>query len=269
MIYRIMLISACFYLLLCSSFVHASDATPEGQLGPSYKGWLWFEDKELEKKVKQRKNSMTPVEAMKSNEELKLKMEEKRNVMIANPTPETVRDYTEMEKVMWERAFALEKAYNEAKFKYPEIFDKSENPVNVHAVKFKRSQEQQKLAIKIKSFAKDFELVVFTKAGCPYCKEFAPILKNFGIQYGFDIEEVTINGELTGEFSGRAMPSLAKQLKIEVFPTVVAVSNDGKTAFELIRGYVSIPELEEYVSLAKDYIDSEHRKKTERAHENK
>ena len=97
--------------------------------------------------------------------------------------------------------------------------------------------------------------MLFSKGSCSYCKEFAPILKRFGEDYGFKIEELSIDGEMTGLFIGKTIPELAKKLGIEATPTTVAISKDGKHAFEMIRGYVTTMELEEYTILALDYVE--------------
>lgn len=49
---------------------------------------------------------------------------------------------------------------------------------------------------------------------------------------------------------------LAKSLGITAFPTVIAISNDSKEAFELIRSYVSISELEEYSLLMIKHLEN-------------
>jgi len=158
-----------------------------------------------------------------------------------------------LEEIMWKRALALDSAYREAKFMYPELFDKLKDPTNVHAVKFKRKLEQESIESKIKIFAGEFDLVLFSKGSCPYCKEFAPILKRFSQDYGFRIEEVSMDSEMTGLFEGKIMPNLALKLGITATPTVVSISKDGKHAFEMIRGYVTTSELQEYALLASDY----------------
>ena len=255
--YQPMVVLIC--LLILAAWV--SSATPlDNRLGPKYRGFLWFEQKELEQKQQQRKKQNRPLtksQAQRINEDLKEKLEEKRSIMLANPTAETVRDYTIMEEEMWRRAFALEDAYREARFKYPDLYRQNENPTNVHAVKFKRQQEQQETLRKITAFARAYDLVLFSKEGCPYCTEFAPVLKSFSEIYGFSTEEASSSTKITGFFKGKSMPHLAITLGIEAFPTVVAISKDNKHAFELIRGYASISELEEYTILAMDYLKKE------------
>jgi thioredoxin-related protein len=96
----------------------------------------------------------------------------------------------------------------------------------------------------------------FSKGDCKYCKEFAPILKDFSDTYSFVTEEISIDGKMTKLFNGKKMPNLARSLGIEATPTIVAVRKDGKKAFEMIRGYVTISELEEYAELAKNYAEN-------------
>lgn len=226
-----------------------------------YRGWLWFEEKELEAKEHKRKQEITSEEADNEIETLKMEMDKKRSIMIARPSAENVKEYVELEEIMWKRALALDDAYREAKFKYPELFDKLNDPTNVHAVKFKRKLDQDKLRERIKEFANTYDLVLFSKGSCPYCKEFAPVLKHFSDTHGFNTEEASVDGEMTGLFSGKTLPHLAKQLGIEATPTVIAISKDGKYAFEMIRGYVTTRELEEYTDLAINYSKSLNQKK--------
>lgn len=236
------------------------DHQNSGFFNQRYKGWLWFEEKEKirpeDNKTEEQDHAkeITSQEAQRENEELKARLDEKRSIMIARPSPEAVRDYMYYEKIMWEKALALDGAYRQAKFQYPEYFDRLKDPQNVHAVKLKRKLEQESLEGKIKDFGKKFDLVFFSRATCKYCHEFAPILKRFGEFYGFNIEEVSLQGDLIGSFPGKYMPDLAVKLGIEATPSVVAISKDRKTAFELIRGYAAYAELEEYVGLAGDYV---------------
>ncbi len=219
-----------------------------------YRGWLWFEEKQLEKPNSRAETSITPEEAANEIEELQKKMEEKKNIMITRPSPENVLAYVQIEDVMWKKAMLLDDAYRQAKFRYPEYFDKLKDPVNVHAVKYKRKLDDEVKANKIKDFASQFDLVFFSRGNCGYCTEFAPVLERFAEMYGFSVEEASIDGDMSGLFTGKKMPDLAVKLGIEATPSVVAVSKDGKNAFELIRGYVAMSELEEHVGLADDFV---------------
>jgi conjugal transfer pilus assembly protein TraF len=236
--------------------VENSTVSQDSFFNQRYRGWLWFEEKELEANARKRKQEITAEEADDEIETLKIEMDKKRSIMIARPTAVNVKEYVELEEIMWKRALALDDAYREAKFRYPELFDKLNDPTNVHAVKFKRKLDQNKFHERIKEFANKYDLVLFSKGSCPYCREFAPVLKHFSETYGFNTEEASVDGEMTGLFSGKTLPHLAKQLGIEATPTVIAISKDGKSAFEMIRGYVTTRELEEYTDLAINYSKS-------------
>jgi thiol-disulfide isomerase/thioredoxin len=216
-----------------------------------YRGWFWFEQAQ-EIKTK-RNDNITSEEAAKEIEDLRINMDQTRNIMITRPTSKNVLNYIKLEQKMWSRALKLDEAFREAKFKYPEYFDKLSDPTNIHAVKFKRKIEREKLEKNIRSFASKYDLVLFSKEDCKYSKSFSPVLQKFGSEYGFLVEEVSIKGELTGYFVGKKIPNLAAKLGIKETPTIVAISKKGDKAFEMIRGYASISELQEYTELANNY----------------
>jgi thiol-disulfide isomerase/thioredoxin len=138
---------------------------------------------------------------------------------------------------------------------YPEQRDLINNPVNVHGVKTKRAMQEEQNTQKIKELAKNFDLVLFFSDSCKYCTLLSPVLKNFVEQYGFHIDAISATGSKHEYFKTANVPELAMSLGITAFPTVIAVSHDSKTAFELIRGYVSASELEEYSLLAAKYLE--------------
>ena len=97
--------------------------------------------------------------------------------------------------------------------------------------------------------------ILFFSDSCKYCALLSPVLKSFGEQYGFHIDAVSSNNVKHEYFKTTNAPQLIERLGITAFPTVIAVSHDSKTAFELIRGYVSISELEEYSLLAAKHLE--------------
>ena len=176
-------------------------------------------------------------------------------MMLARPTPQNVKAYRDKEKQMWDQADSLHAAWDTANLLYPDQRDLINNPVNVHAVKAKRAMQEEENTQKIKELAKEFDLVLFFSDSCRYCALLSPVLKSFGEIYGFHIDAVSNNGSQHEHFKTAASPELIERLGITAFPTVIAVSHDSKTAFELIRGYVSLSELEEYSVLAASYLE--------------
>ena len=233
-----------------------------------YRGWLWFEEpckEELQdlKTSKPLSNNITPAEAREEIGKFARELEELKFVMMARPTPENVRAYREKEKLMWDHALVLHDAWDMANLMYPEQRDLINNPVNVHAVKAKRAMEFEANQQKIRELAKDFDLVLFFEPTCKYCALLSPVLKIFGKQYGFNIEAVSASGVQHEYFKTSKATGLAQSLGITAFPTLIAISHDSKTAFELIRGYVSLSELEEYSLLAIKYLEARNEQKAD------
>ncbi len=177
-------------------------------------------------------------------------------MMLARPTVENAALYRAKEKQMWDKAMVLHEAWEMANLLYPEQRDLLNNPVNVHAVKAKREIDRKEQQEKIKELAERFDLVLFFQEGCNYCQLLSPVLYSYGESYGFNISAVSIDGSKHGLFETRTSLELVTRLGIETVPTVIAVSHDSKVAFELVRGYVSVSELEEYGALAVDYLRS-------------
>jgi conjugal transfer pilus assembly protein TraF len=250
------LISLFIFFQLVASTANANQNFFEQR----YRGWLWFENKEKAsadspRNQNNRASDITPLEAKEEIEQFAKELEELKFMMLARPSPENVKAYRDKEKQMWDQADDLHEAWDMANLLYPEQRDLINNPVNVHGVKAKRAIQEEENTQKIKALAKDFDLVLFFSDSCKYCALLSPVLKNFGEQYGFHIDAISATGSKHEYFKTANAPQLIESLGISAFPTIIAVSHDSKTAFELIRGYVSASELEEYSLLAAKYLE--------------
>jgi conjugal transfer pilus assembly protein TraF len=235
----------------------------QGFFEERYRGWFWFENKPLVlEKQKQAINSeqnpdISPEQAKAEIEQFARELEDLKFMMLARPTPQNVKAYRDKEKQMWDQADSLHAAWDTANLLYPDQRDLINNPVNVHAVKAKRAIQEEENTKVIKELAKEFDLVLFFSDSCRYCALLSPVLKSFGEIYGFHIDAVSNQGSKHEHFKTVTSQELIERLGITAFPTVIAVSHDSKTAFELIRGYVSLSELEEYSLLAARYLEAQ------------
>lgn len=244
------------FMLLSNCYSYAQNFFDE-----RYRGWFWFENKPITKEnktplLKREQNpDISPEEAKAEIEQFAKELEDLKFMMLARPSPENVKAYRDKEKQMWDQADSLHAAWDTANLLYPEQRDLINNPVNVHGVKAKRAMQEEQNAKKIKELAKDFDLVLFFSDSCKYCALLSPVLKSFGEIYGFHIDAVSNNGSKHEHFKTVTSQELIERLGITAFPTIIAVSHDSKTAFELIRGFVSLSELEEYSLLAAKYLE--------------
>ena len=256
-----LLLSFAFCALVFSACISeargASDQS--GFFKQRYRGWLWFEEKTKEHKSLtpqeyKQSDQITPEGAKAEIEQFAKELEDAKYVMLARPSPKNVKAYKDKEAEMWKAAMKLQESWDMANFLYPEHQNLINEPINVHAVKLKREIDRADDEALITDLAKNFDLVLFIKGNCKYCKAFEPVLKTFGETYDFKIEAITMDNTSSEYFHAVAMPSLVKDLGIDAAPTLVAVSKDGQVAFELIRGFASISELEEYSTRAAKYL---------------
>ena len=232
-----------------------------------YRGWLWFESPSVTEQVAGTtrkedkvgilpKDELTPLAAKAEIEQFAKELEELKFLMLARPTPLNVKAYRDKEQAMWRQAEMLHDSWDMANLLYPEQRDLINNPVNVHAIKARRAKMQEEDSEKIITMAKKFDLVLFFAPDCRYCQALAPVLQHFALTYGFKVEAISLDGSEHEYFTTSNAPELISRLGITEFPIVIAVSHDSKIAFELIRGYVSIAELEEYSLLAIKHLAS-------------
>lgn len=223
-----------------------------------YQGFYWFEDKQKDKKRDIKLEDITPEMAANNMEIRKKQLNEFRNIMFElifqkagnEEIYKAVKNYKQLEKEMMDNAVKLAVAWESVNFTHPDILDRINNPVNVQANKLKRSHVAEQNIIKIQEFARMFDLVLFEQKECIYCQEFKPILTYFIKIYGFNLEIIE---------SGTEYDQIVEKLSIKSAPTLIAISKEGKAAFELIRGLSTLSELENNILIATELLESGHK----------
>lgn len=217
----------------------------------SKRGWFWFEDKRNDDAKKEITN---PRDAKLWVEQFKQELEDARNLMFASPTVKNTANYMKLEDAMWEQGIKLYDAYEMAKFKYPKLAKLDTNPTNVAGVRIGRSEKQRNMESFTTSLANEFDLVIFRSGNCRYCTAFEPLLRDFSLQYGFKVEAVSVDETKSVYFKTEHLPDLAKALNIESTPTVLMVHKTKPIRFELMRGFLSMQELENRFEVVKEYL---------------
>ncbi|NRB10199.1 MAG: conjugal transfer protein TraF [Rickettsiaceae bacterium] len=219
-----------------------------------YRGWLWFEDKEkklakqqkeliISKKVKE---ELAGVQARKDIEQFKEELARLKYMMLRYPNNiNHVLRYKQKEAIMLNNALLLAETTRMVNFLNPNLNDELANPLNLYGRRIKQeidTAKQKQILIKL---AKEVELFLFFSNRCPYCMTLNKHLAFFAKKYNFKVEAISLDGSINKYFKTYHDKALAKALKLEVMPTVIAVTKDSKIRFELARGAVSISDLEE------------------------
>lgn len=224
-----------------------------------YKGFYWFERKEKsrDKKEASKLAPLTPEIAASRLEKRTQELERARSVMLEMGFNKDVKPqelykaiakYKRLEAEMYDGSLRLAAGWEMANFLHPELVDNISNPVNVPANRIKRKLEQEGRTDLITQFSKKFDLVLFTKENCPYCREFQPVMKRFIDMYGFNLDVADLSS------NDLKTMKLATRLNINAVPSLVAISKDGKEAFEVIRGFATLTELESNLELGSNWL---------------
>ncbi len=220
-----------------------------------YKGFYWFESNQsLYNKAKDQEfHYPSPEEAVTAIEARKKALDDARSQMVElaflEDTPplilrQAIVKYKKLEASMYDGAIRLTQANEMANFTNPEIAGLTEQPTNVFGNKIKRTLDQAEKIVKIREFAQEFDLLVFTNNNCPYSKAFEPVITNFASAHSFSLDKTSLDS-LEGK--------IAQKLGITSTPSLVAIRKDAKEIFEISRGMVSVSELESRIILSSKY----------------
>lgn len=247
-------------LLICNqaSFVSANDF-----LHQRYRGWLWFEERkqqkineeiqqELEKVQKQeqeRAKARAEVEAFSKE------LDDLKYMMIRYPENlDHVYAYKKKEAEMLDAALKLDHSYRLVNLLHPNDVNHKENPVNLYGRKIHQQEEQKATEEKIAELADKIELFFVFSSDCPYSMHAAPVVSQFTQKYKIETEALSTNGKKSQYFKTHFNQELVNMLGIESVPSLILVTKDGKTRFEIARGAVSFSELEEKMLLAHEIL---------------
>lgn len=234
-----------------------------------YRGWLWFEEKPKEEitkleENKERQPTNPTIEDMHraraENDAFKEKLDLYRHLTVRYPDNiEYAKMFRRLENQMLEQAATLANTFMLANFLYPDLSDQMEAPANIYGRQIQKDLQEEEHKDKISKIAKQVELFVFRKAGCMYCSTLEKHLYTFAHRYGFSVEAVSLDESDSKYFKTHHDQDIVSALALEVMPTVIAVVQETKERFELARGAVAIPNLEDASVMLYDYLQDARR----------
>lgn len=166
------------------------------------KGWLWYQDpvipkEELKKPEKKESSSSAPVpektlSATERLEEQKKAFEEAKALAILEPTLENVANAQRHHNFIMDQASDFQKSWAIA-----ELLDPGYKKIETSpgSLKIKETQQKVEMTKDLKKLAGDYGLIFAFKPDCPYCHQFAPLVKQFASQYGFTVQGLSKSDE--------------------------------------------------------------------------
>nr|WP_254170333.1 conjugal transfer protein TraF [Rickettsia endosymbiont of Ixodes pacificus]AKS10407.1 hypothetical protein REIP_p545 [Rickettsia endosymbiont of Ixodes pacificus] len=250
---------ACI-LLIC---MQASSLSANEFFHQRYRGWLWFEEREQQKineeiqqeLEKAKKQEQERAIARAEVEAFSKELDDLKYMMIRYPENlDHVYAYKKKEAEMLDSALKLDHSYRVVNLLHPNDVNHKENPVNLYGRKIHQQEEQKAKEEKIAELANKIELFFVFSSDCPYSLQVAPVVSQFAQKYKIETEALSTNGEKSQYFKTHFNQELINMLGIESVPSLILVTKDGKTRFEIARGALSFSELEEKMLLAHEIL---------------
>lgn len=195
--------------------------------------------------------------AKSANEQFTEELEGLRHMMVRYPDNlNYIRLYKEKEKEMLDGAMTLSANFAMTNFLNPDIADQLQAPQNIYGRNVAKAERQSQEMQILQSLAGKVELFIFREENCAHCPVLEKHLYSFAKKYGFQVEAVSADHSKSSYFKTHNNPEIIKQLELTIMPTVIAVLKDSSRRFELVRGAVSIPDLEERALLLVQYLNN-------------
>jgi len=185
-------------------------------------GWFWYqreEKKELRTDtLKDKSVPSTPssklLTAKDKVKQIQENFEEATAQAILNPTLSNVQDVMTLQRQIIDRSTQFQEIWMQASLFEGQHLRLSDNGAPL-ARKIMQEQKEKELQQKIRRLAKETGLFFIFREDCKFCHAFAPVVKEFSREYGFEIKAISGDGGKLKEFPD-AVPDNGMIQKINV-----------------------------------------------------
>lgn len=231
----------CFFLLVVS-------AQADGFYQDHTRGWHWYEtlpipeEKKPEDKEADSSKHQSPTAFVKAYRE---ELESRLHKAWLKPTLDNIRSYQEMQKDMMERSKIFSLSWMKSIYENPALDHTLVSPVNQQARHIQIDQEKHRTQETIRDLSQDYGLFFFFSSNCPYCHQFAPIVKRFAETHGWEVIAISTDGGSIEAFpDAEADNGLSQIWNIKALPALFAVNPRTKAAIPIAYGLTSQDEME-------------------------
>ncbi len=213
-------------------------------------GWHWYDDQS--KQVEENYETVDPLEAMEiENQTIKRALYTARK----NPTKENVKQYIQMQNKVTGEAKSFSQVWQSVLLENPELNYAIKHPTNNYARMIEEDELHKKEDAAIHQLAKVSGLFFFYRSTCPYCRAFAPTVKQFAEMYGIKVVPITTDGISLPEFpDSRINQGQAEAFDVKVEPALFVVNPYTKEKITITYGLISFTDLKRRVlDLAMQY----------------
>lgn len=216
-------------------------------------GWLWYKHtpkksvlKPQLKKDENKKGKESPsLNYREQAKKVRENFEEVQAKAVLNPTIENVTAFQKAQNTVLNQAEVFQKMLMLAA-----MLENGKEALlaSPDGRKIYQERQLQDLDFDIKNMSKQFGLFFLVKEECPYCHQFAPVIKGFLDKYPFDIKVISKKGLPLGNGLPRAVPDNGTIDKLNpegIFPLLLLVNPHTREVIPVARGLINEEQLNE------------------------
>ena len=130
-------------------------------------------------------------------------------------------------------------------FQNPELDHTLISPVNQQARHLHLDLGKERRRKTIQNLSQTYGLFFFFTGDCPYCHQFAPIVKLFADTYGWEVIAISVDGGSVAEFpNAQTDNGLFQSWNIKVLPSLFAVNPKTQETIPVAYGLTSLDDME-------------------------
>lgn len=218
-------------------------------------GWHWYEalplpelEKEEPAQPDRDKAKSPPASPLKTPAELvkayREELEGRLHKAWVDPSHQNVRAYQEMQQDLMRRSKAFSTVWMQNVFQHPELDHTLEYPANQQARHLYLDLEKGRMHKAIQKLSGSYGLLFFFSGECPYCHKFAPIVREFSENFGWEVIAISTDGGKVAEFP-EAQPDngLSVAWNIKALPALYAINPQTQEAIPLAYGLTSLDDI--------------------------
>jgi conjugal transfer pilus assembly protein TraF len=224
------------------------------------RGWFWYDDPLPERnegpkpKPKAVPTISAPTTPKKPSElvefeALQKRVEDLRNIAIINPSEQNIRNYLNIQNFVIEKASTFADVAQRVIWATPELDPTvTGRPVNAKALEVFDREQAGARTNTVAQLSQTHALFFFFRSDCPYCHQFAPLLKDFEAKFGLKIVPISVDGGGLPEFrSPRVDNGIARTLDVRQVPALFLAEPRGGKITPIGYGVLSESELLERI----------------------
>jgi len=212
-------------------------------------GWFWYRDPPPVRSARPATPQVAAKPPAKSpeivaHEALKARLEQALAAAYMNPTETNVRTYLALQTQVVRRASSFADAWQKVVWATPEFDFTLERPVNATALEVYDRERQAAQNHAAEQLARTHVLFFLFRSDCPYCQQFAPLLRNFEQKFGLPVFAISLDGGTLSEFpQARVDNGIAATLNVTQVPALFLASPRTNVITPIGYGVLSETEL--------------------------